>query len=142
MKRLISGLLASLMCAFSVTATATEGQIGADEAYAAFERGELLIIDVRTSAEWRETGIPKGAKTVEFAPVAFQGKVLEIVAANKSQPIALICRSGNRSTKARDALTGSGFTNVLNIKEGMSGSSFGPGWLNRGLPISSCANCY
>lgn len=135
MKRLISCLLSALISAFSLSATATDGQLAADEAYAAAERGEILIIDVRTPAEWRETGIPKGAKAVEFGASNFLDRMVEAVASDRSRPVALICRSGNRSTRAVDTLRTNGFSHVLNIREGMSGGSFGPGWLKRGLPI-------
>ena len=141
MRRFLTGLLSVVIGALSFPAIAAEGLIAADEAYAAAKRGELLIIDVRTPVEWRETGIPEGAKTAEFGASAFVGAVIEAVASDKSRPIAVICRSGNRSTKAADALKANGFSQVLNIREGMSGSSAGPGWLKRGLPISPCPYC-
>jgi rhodanese-related sulfurtransferase len=34
-----------------------------------------------------------------------------------------------------------GFTQVYNIKEGMMGSSAGPGWIARGLPLEACGGC-
>jgi len=34
-----------------------------------------------------------------------------------------------------------GFTQVYNVKEGMVGSTAGPGWLKRGLPVERCAQC-
>ena len=66
MRKFLSGLLSVLIGLLSIPAGAADGLIAADEAYAAAGRGELLIIDVRTPAEWRETGIPEGAKTAEF----------------------------------------------------------------------------
>ena len=55
-----------------------------------------------------------------------------------SDPIALICRTGNRTTQVQRYLQGQGFTNVYNVKEGMAGSGAGPGWIKRGLPVESC----
>jgi rhodanese-related sulfurtransferase len=134
-----------LMGIISLPAGATDGVIAADEAYAAAKRGELIIIDVRTSAEWQQTGIPDGAKTADVTTPdgleAFVAAVARAVAGDREARIAVICRSGNRSTKAQAALRNSGFTNVLNIKEGMAGSAAGPGWLGRGLPVSVCRNC-
>ncbi|MEI8397224.1 MAG: rhodanese-like domain-containing protein [Rhodospirillaceae bacterium] len=141
MRKILCRLLAVVVGAFSLPVSAADGRIAADEAYAAAGRGELLIIDVRTPAEWRDTGIPAGSKTAEFGSPAFVGAVADAVLSDKSHPIALICRSGNRSTKAKQALEASGFTHVLNISEGMAGSSAGPGWLKRALPISPCPDC-
>ena len=41
---------------------ATASLIRADEAVPAFRRGEVMIIDVRTLTELRQTGIPEGSK--------------------------------------------------------------------------------
>ncbi|MEI7606066.1 MAG: rhodanese-like domain-containing protein [Rhodospirillaceae bacterium] len=145
MRKILSGLLTLVVGAFSFHATAADGLIAADEAYAAAKRGELLIIDVRTPSEWRDTGIPEGAKTADFnSPLglkAFIDAVTEAVASDKARPIAVICRSGNRSTRAKIALEANGFTHVLNIREGMSGSGAGPGWLGRSLPVAPCRTC-
>ena len=145
MRKILSSLLSLVIGALSFHATAADGLITADEAYAATKRGELLIIDVRTPGEWRDTGIPEGAKTADVTSplglMAFVGAVTEAVASDKARPIAVICRSGNRSTRAKNALEANGFTHVLNIREGMSGSGTGPGWLGRGLPVSVCRTC-
>ena len=39
------------------------------------------------------------------------------------------------------ALQEMGFSRVYNVKEGMSGSGAGPGWVRRGLPVDSCQTC-
>ena len=56
----------------------------------------------------------------------------------ENAPIALICRTGNRTTQVQRYLQSQGFTNVYNVKEGMAGSGAGPGWLKRGLPVETC----
>ena len=61
MRKILSSLLSLVIGAFSFQVTAAEGQIAADEAYTMVKRGELLIIDVRTSGEWRDTGIPEAS---------------------------------------------------------------------------------
>ncbi|MEI6986735.1 MAG: rhodanese-like domain-containing protein [Rhodospirillaceae bacterium] len=136
------GLLVGLI---SLAALADDGILRADEALVAAQRGEIVIIDVRTPAEWRATGIPEGAKTADFSTPAlvmgFVATVTNVVHSELTLPVALICRSGNRSTKARDVLVANGFTAVFNIKEGMSGSSYGPGWLARRLPVTDCSDC-
>ncbi len=62
----------------------------------------------------------------------------------KDAPVILICRSGDRSSKAQDRLQMAGFTRVYSITEGVEGDTAkdGPkagqrtvnGWKNAGLP--------
>jgi rhodanese-related sulfurtransferase len=107
--------------------------------------GTITLIDVRTPAEWRETGVPEGAATINLqdpkGPDGFADAVLAQVKGDHAAPIALICHSGNRSTKGQEALEARGFTNVSNVKEGMSGNATGPGWLKRELPVTACKGC-
>ena len=107
----------------------------ADAALAMANKGEIIIIDVRTPEEWKQTGVPENAKAIALNNPAFLNVLNEAINNDKTKPIALICRTGNRSGHAQKQLAGMGFTNVKNIKEGMAGSSGGPGWLKRGLPL-------
>ena len=145
MGTLASRFIGLVMGLISVPSMAADGVIRADEAFAAARRGEVLIIDVRTPAEWRQTGIPEGAKAADVSSAAgieaFAVAVTRVVGGDLGKPVALICRSGNRSTQAAETLRAHGFSNVLNIKEGMSGSGDGPGWLRRGLPVVACPDC-
>ena len=121
--------------------------LDAPAALARAEAGDLVIIDVRTVGEWAETGLPLGAAQVSLYPewgvanTRFVADVLAAVSGDKTTPIAAICASGGRSSLARDLLVNSGFTQVSSISEGMLGSSYGPGWLARDLPLEPCANC-
>lgn len=105
--------------------------------------GKLRLIDIRTPAEWRETGVAPGAGRVDFyrGPDVLVPYLLREVKGDRNAPIALICRTGNRTTQAQKFLQGLGFTQVYNVKEGMKGSAAGPGWLKRGLPVEPCAAC-
>lgn len=105
------------------------------EAAALATKRAALLVDVRSPAEWAETGIPAGARTVSWGRPDFVQRMLELVAGDRNAPLVLICRSGNRSTKAMAALRDSGFTHVAHIPEGMAGGPNGPGWLARGLPV-------
>lgn len=55
--------------------------------------------------------------------------------------MAVICRTGRRSAAAERLLERNGFSHVYNVVEGMAGSSAGPGWLARGLPIEPSPTC-
>lgn len=47
---------------------------------------------------------------------------------------ALICRTGNRTTRAQRYPESRGFTQAHHVREGMPGSDAGPGWIKRGWP--------
>ncbi|MBY0430705.1 MAG: hypothetical protein K2Q10_05875, partial [Rhodospirillales bacterium] len=68
----------------------------------------------------------------------FLERTLAVTGGDKDKPIALICRSGNRSTKAAELLAAQGFTRLYNVREGVEGGGAGPGWLKRGLPVKPC----
>ena len=119
--------------------------LSAVEAARRAKNGNIMVIDVRSPGEWRQTGTAQGAKRVTIHdPDGADGFLRHMVAAvdgDRSQPIALICARGNRSTRARDFLRRHGFTNVHNIVEGMLGNRADPGWIARGLPVDSCKQC-
>jgi rhodanese-related sulfurtransferase len=120
-----------------------EPDISAPQALERSKQGSLLIIDIRTPEEWRETGVIPGARRVDFyrGPQVMLKSVLEMVAGDKNAPIALVCHSGSRTIQAQRFLQAQGFTQVYNLNEGMGGSPAGPGWLNRRLPLEPCPRC-
>ena len=137
-----------LMGTLAPATAAAAGEGGVISADAAAERaaaGEILVIDVRSPREWRQTGVAKGSRRVTIHdPGGLPGFVEAVKAAlggDLKRPIAVICATGNRSTLAQRLLAKAGFTRVLNIKEGMLGGANGPGWLPRGLPVESCGAC-
>jgi len=78
----------------------------------------------------------------EFVPEI--GRRLAAMGLGKAAPIILICRSGDRSSKAADRLQMAGYTRVYSVAEGFEGDTAkdGPqagqrvvnGWKNGGLP--------
>lgn len=107
------------------------------DAETAFQRastGDLLLIDVRQPEEWEETGSPQGAHRLDLRSPDFLDRLTDLAEGDRTRPIALICASGGRSSRTAQGLTEAGFTNVLDVSEGMLGSSAGPGWIARGLP--------
>lgn len=120
-------------------------QLSASEAYTKAQQGELTIVDIRTPGEWHRTGVPVGALEINMIQPGglgqFVNKISAAVGGDKSAPIALICRTGNRSGQMQQALLDAGFTRVFNIREGMMGSGAGPGWRKRDLPVRQCTSC-
>ena len=104
--------------------------------------GTLLLIDVRSPGEWKDTGLAKGAVPISIhREDGLKGFVSEVRArtnGNQLRQIALICASGVRSARAAKALEKAGYTSLFNVREGMRGNlKDGPGWLKRSLPLIS-----
>lgn len=107
------------------------------EAHAKALTGEVVLVDIRTPGEWRETGLPASAHAITMnqdgpALVAALDKAL---GGDRSKPLALICRTGNRSSHLQGQLQRAGFATVIDVSQGMAGSRHGPGWLKAGLPV-------
>ena len=124
-------------------AARAEPDLSAPQVFEALRQGRILVIDIRTPQEWRQTGVVPGAGRVDFyrGPEVLLDSVLRMVGGDRSAPIALVCRTGNRTAQAQKFLQAQGFTQVYNLKEGMIGSAAGPGWLQRRLPVEPCARC-
>ncbi len=119
--------------------------LSAPDAYARSQAGTLTLIDVRHADEWRRTGVAKGALHIDMTntqgEAGFVRQVTAEIGSDKHAPIGLLSLGGNRATNAQTVLRKAGFTQVYVIKEGMHGSSAGPGWIARGLPMEPCPGC-
>ena len=138
-------LLVVVACLAGGPVRAESDKILADDAFARAESGDLIIIDVRSPYEWRQTGVPAGAaRATVHNPRGLAGfleEVVAIVGEARSKPIALICARGWRSAAAAKFLQEKGFTNVFDVSEGMLGRDANPGWLARKLPVEPCDDC-
>jgi len=89
-----------------------------------------LVVDVRTPGEWAATGIIPGSKTLTYFTStggydqAAWLKQLQPWVARPSQPVVLVCRSGNRSaTVGKMLLTEGGYGKVYHLEKGIRGWS-------------------
>ena len=89
-------------------------------------KDELQILDVREPYEW-EAGRIEGAIHVPLNDL-MAGKGQDQLDAER--PVAVICRSGNRSELASLMLKARGF-DAFNVRDGMEG------WDREGLPYST-----
>lgn len=107
------------------------------EAHTKALSGEVVLVDIRTPQEWRETGVPASATaiTMHQEPAKLIAALEKATGGDKSKPLALICRTGNRTSFLQAELKKVGYTAVVNVAEGVIGGPFGPGWLKSGLPI-------
>jgi len=76
-----------------------------------------VLIDVRENEEL-EFGVLDGASHIPMQQVAGKLNALE---KNKTDTIILICRSGRRSAQVGQFLEQMGFTDLINLSDGMNG---------------------
>ncbi len=126
---------------FSLPAIAQETSQGsfevmdAQSAFNAAKTGEIVLVDIRRPDEWSETGIGEGAVALDMREESFVASLVELRQKYPGKPIALICRTGNRSGNVVSILAAQNFPGLVDVSEGMVGGRNGPGWLTRGLPI-------
>lgn len=111
--------------------------MSAAEAHRKALAGELVFVDVRTPQEWRETGVPASALPISMHqdPQKLLAALDKATAGDKSKPLAIICRTGNRTTALQAELKKAGYSQVINVAEGVAGGPFGKGWVKSGLPV-------
>ncbi|MEP3347627.1 MAG: rhodanese-like domain-containing protein [Litoreibacter sp.] len=97
--------------------------------------GDITLIDIRRPDEWKKTGSGEGAQRLDLRRKDFTDALLKITGGKTDVPVALICARGVRSARVSNQLQKAGFTNIIDVPEGMLGSAAGPGWLKRGLPV-------
>ena len=120
---------------FNIFADASEaGMLTVQAAYRQAEAGEIYLLDIRRPDEWQRTGIASVAIPLDMRRKDFETVLQEIFDTQGEKPVALICARGVRSDRMNERLEAAGFTNVLDVPEGMLGSGAGLGYLERGLP--------
>ncbi len=97
--------------------------------------GKITLVDIRRPDEWARTGSGQGANRLDMRRDDFITELDKIVGGDRAMPVALICARGVRSNRMSQHLKNAGFTNIIDVPEGMLGSKAGPGWLKRGLPV-------
>ncbi|TVQ38565.1 MAG: rhodanese-like domain-containing protein [Wenzhouxiangella sp.] len=144
-KLLSAAVLVLLMTGLAPSGVAQSASISAQAAWDAVEAGQLLLVDIRQPEEWAQTGMARHAIGISMVHAeGQQGFLRDLVTAANGRldaPIALICRTGNRTSQVRQALESMGFTNIRHVPEGMVGSTYGPGWIATGLPLEPCHSC-
>jgi rhodanese-related sulfurtransferase len=132
--------------------------VSVEEAWTRLKGGaRSVLIDVRTIAEWAYVGLPD-LSTIGKRPVlvewqgfpddrlntAFVERITEAltpIGADRDSELLFICRSGQRSLKAAQAMAAAGFKHCRNVADGFEGpldpnrhrGQLG-GWKAKGLP--------
>lgn len=107
------------------TATENFSSISVKDLAQKCENEQVDFIDVRTPAEFREV------HSVYARNVPLDSLDPKKVQANRDgdKPLYVICKSGNRSSKACEALIKGGLSNIVNVEGGTSA------WDAAGLPV-------
>lgn len=88
------------------------------------QRDALQLLDVREAPEWADVRV-EGALHIPMAQVPTRLTELD-----RSKPVAVICRSGNRSASVTDYLKRVGF-DAHDVDGGLQS------WARAGLPVQS-----
>lgn len=99
-----------------------------------------VIVDIRSPAEWMQTGVLPGARLITF------GNAASFVAALRphlkpGKPVALICASGARTAQAQKMLEGKLDVPIINIKGGMMAALRAAQPVTRPTRAAGCATC-
>lgn len=89
------------------------------------DSGSAQIVDVRTQGEWDQGHVPN-AIHVPLSDLSPDHPAIEKL--DKSEDIYFICASGNRSSRASDAMAKAGFR-AVNVQGGTSG------WVSAGHAV-------
>lgn len=130
---------AMLALAFTILmampAFAGSADISDRDAYALQQQGKLILVDVRTEAEWQQTGIAPGAVPITMQDPQFVAKISQLQQSEPGKQIAFICASSRRSGIVQAELARRGFSDVYSVYGGMTGNGVVPGWIGNGLPV-------
>ena len=94
--------------------SATE-KLGIEEFAEKITDTSITVLDVRTPMEFAQGHIDR-AVNIDFQGSNFEKEVLEL---DKDAPIAVYCRSGNRSSQAVKVMEKLGFTNLYDMDGGV-----------------------
>jgi rhodanese-related sulfurtransferase len=110
--------------------------IAPDEAHRLAAEKKVLLIDIRRPDEWAETGVGEHAVKIDMEDPMFATKLNAAMGGDRTRPVALICRTANRTRVVQQALMQHGYTRVINVEGGMVGNAADRGWIARGLPVA------
>lgn len=135
-----NGLLsAAAMTILSLSSALVQAEIvniGNDELKSILKQGTPLV-DLRTVGEWQQTGVVEGSQLLMLFDERGRADVEQWIkqvdqVADPAGPIILICRTGNRTSKAAQLLAEKNpARKIYNVRDGITG------WSRAGLPVVS-----
>jgi len=123
MKRFFGALFLILLTAATLSAAASK-DITSAEAKSFIEKNrKAFILDVRTPQE-RSQGFIPGSVLIPIDTI--EKRLGEVP---KNRPVVVYCGVGSRSRAVAQALSGRGYPEVYNMRDGIAG------WYRNGFPI-------
>jgi len=123
---------------YSVITEASAAQaLDPETAHSLAAQKQITLVDIRRPDEWAKTGSGEHAIRLDLRRDDFIAQLDMLLEGDRSAPLALICARGVRSARENNKLIAAGFTNIIDVPEGMLGNSKGPGWIKRGLPLNT-----
>jgi rhodanese-related sulfurtransferase len=101
------------------------GGLSAAAATQLINRRNAVVVDLRPAADFANGHLPS-ARHVEFAEL--QAKVGQLVK-NKSNPVLLVCQTGQQSNKAARVVRDAGYAEVHVLDGGVNA------WQKAGMPV-------
>ncbi|MGI9372173.1 MAG: rhodanese-like domain-containing protein [Hyphomicrobiales bacterium] len=133
--KFIRSFIVVLICIMAPSMVQAADKLSVQDAHKLAQTGEILLVDIRTPQEWRETKVGASAQTISMHSAEFLRNLESAIEGDKTKPIALICATGGRSQWLQAQLLRRGYTKIYDVSEGVLGSSAGPGWLKASLPL-------
>lgn len=90
--------------------------VTADEMLDILQIEDAQLIDVRTPEEFSKEHI-KNAQNIDYNSPSFDDDISKV---DKTKPVIVYCKSGNRSGKCAKKLKEAGFTKVYDLEGGIS----------------------
>ena len=112
------------------------------EAHDSYKDDKIIIVDVRTKKEWKETGIIPNSILLNMHNDSYEenknfvNDLTAFLSKNLNESIAFICASGSRSELVANYFTEKGYKNLSHIPDGIVGKN-NDGWLFLGFPLKA-----
>ena len=126
-------LAGSLLLPASFVSAQGSASLSAREAHEAEQAKHVVLVDIRTVEEWRDTGLPRGALPLSIDGPAFEVRIAGLRLENPGKRIALIDRTGAQAAATVQKLAGRGWREIAAVRGGMLGPG---GWLAERLPVT------
>ena len=126
-------MIAAIMLLASAFAQAEVIDVSNEELQALMKQG-VTLIDLRTNGEWQQSGVVAGSHMITLfdergRPNPLWDKEVNALAPG-NQPVALICRTGNRTRVAAKMLSdASPARKIYNVRSGIMG------WARANQPV-------
>lgn len=120
MKRIFI-MLSMMFCIVLVASCKTETAstievVTAEEMKELTELDDVQLVDVRTPEEYGE-GYIEGFQNIDFFAPDFESKIEKL---DKTKPVIIYCKSGNRSGKCAAMMEDKGFVKIYDLEGGIT----------------------